>query len=80
MVALTSLWIPIVLSAVAVFIVSSLIHMLLPYHKGDWRQVPGEDSVREAPRGAGVAPGDYVIPYAGSSKAMGERHWIEKAP
>ncbi len=79
MVTLMSLWIPIVLAAVVVFIVSSLIHMFLPYHKGDFGQVPAEDAVREALRGADVPPGDYVIPYAGSAKAMGQPEWIEKA-
>ena len=52
MVPLMSLWIPIVLSAVIVFVASSAIHMILTYHKGDFGQVPSEDGVREALRGA----------------------------
>ena len=79
MVPLMSLWIPIVLSAVIVFVASSAIHMFLTYHKGDFGQVPSEDGVREALRGANIPPGDYVIPYAGSAKAMGEPEFIEKA-
>jgi len=79
MVPLMSLLIPILLSAVIVFIASSVIHMFLPYHKGDMGRVPSEEGVREALRGAGIPPGDYVIPYAGSAKAMGESEWIEKA-
>ena len=79
MVALMSLWIPIVLSAVIVFVASSVIHMFMTYHKGDFGKVPTEDGVREALRGANIPPGDYIIPYAGSAKAMGEPEFIEKA-
>ena len=32
---------PILLSAVIVFVVSSVLHMVLPYHKNDYRQLPG---------------------------------------
>ena len=40
MVAITSLWLPIVLAAVAVFIVSSFMHTVLGYHWNDYRSVP----------------------------------------
>jgi len=33
MVSLAALWLPILLAAVFVFIASSIIHMVLPYHK-----------------------------------------------
>jgi hypothetical protein len=33
MVPLAALWLPIVVSAVIVFVASSIMHMLLPYHK-----------------------------------------------
>ena len=45
MVPITELWLPVVLSAVAVFIVSSLIHMVIGYHKGDFKTLPAEDDV-----------------------------------
>lgn len=70
MVPVTSLWLPIVVSAVLVFVVSSVIHMLTPWHKGDMRGVPGEDAVMAALRQAKVSPGDYVLPWAGSMEAM----------
>ena len=50
MVPVTSLWIPILLSAVIVFVVSSIIHMVLPYHRTDYRKVPAENEVMEALR------------------------------
>lgn len=79
MVSVLSLWLPILLSAVIVFLVSSLIHMVLGYHRTDFRKVPSEDQVMDALREFGIPPGDYVIPHAGSSKEMGSPEFIEKA-
>ena len=39
--SLAALWLPILLSAVIVFVVSSILHMALPFHKNDYRQLPG---------------------------------------
>ena len=78
MVSLMSLWIPILLSAVIVFIVSSVIHMLLPYHRSDFGKVPSEDEVMEALRKFNIPPGDYVLPYAGSPEAMRSAEFTEK--
>jgi hypothetical protein len=66
MVPLVSLWLPIVLSAVIVFVVSSILHMVLPYHKGDLRKVPKEDEVMAALRSFNIPPGDYSMPCGGS--------------
>jgi len=63
MVPLTALWLPITLAAVIVFIASSIIHMVLPYHKSDYRQLPDEDNLRAAIRAAGVKPGIYHFPF-----------------
>ena len=70
MVSLMSLWFPIVLSAVIVFVVSSIIHMMLPYHRNDFRKIAEEDKVMEALRPFNIPPGDYAIPWAGSTKEM----------
>jgi len=37
---LSSLWLPILLSSVFVFLVSSLIHMATPWHKGEYPKLP----------------------------------------
>src|SRR5947199_8744787 len=63
MVALTALWIPILLSAVIVFVASSIIHMVLPYHRSDYKKLPDEDKVTAALRSAGVTRGLDVFPY-----------------
>jgi hypothetical protein len=75
---LAQLWLPILLSAVFVFIVSSVIHMALPIHKGDCKKLKNEDAVLESLRANGVEPGAYVFPCAGSMKEMGSPEMIEK--
>ncbi len=78
MVSLTSLWLPILLSAVFVFIVSSIIHMLLPFHRKDFGKVPSEDQVMEALRKFEIPPGDYMIPCVTSSKDVKSPEFLEK--
>jgi hypothetical protein len=63
MVSLTALWLPILLSAVIVFVASSVMHMLLPYHRSDYKQLPEEDKLRAALRSAGLQPGLYIFPF-----------------
>jgi hypothetical protein len=75
---LTDLWLPIVLSAVFVFVVSSVIHMGVQYHKSDHKKLPGEDGVMEAIRKAGVPPGSYLFPCAGSMKEMQSPEMLER--
>jgi len=77
-VSVLSLWLPILLSAATVFVVSSVIHMVLPYHRTDFVKVPAEDEVMNALRPFNIPPGDYVIPHAGSSQAMKSPEFQEK--
>src|SRR5258706_7777504 len=63
MVALGSLWLPILVSAVVVFFASSLVWMLLPHHKSDWSPLPGEAGLLDAMRRAGVGRGQYRFPF-----------------
>ena len=78
MTSLTSLWLPILLSAVAVFIVSSIVHMVLPHHHTDFAKLPTEDEVMHALAQGSPARGTYMFPYAGSMAAMKDPAWIEK--
>jgi hypothetical protein len=64
MVPLTALWLPILVSAVLVFIASSIMHTVLPYHRGDYRQLPDEDKLLAVLRGTGVTRGLYIFPFA----------------
>ena len=70
MVGIAALWLPIVLSAVLVFIVSSIIHMALPWHKSDYPKLANEDQVLSALRGVDLPPGDYFVPKADSMEDM----------
>jgi hypothetical protein len=70
MVSLSALWLPILLSAVAVFVASSILHMVLTYHRSDFAKLGDEDKVRTALRAAGVTPGVYMFPNADSPKEM----------
>jgi len=70
MVTLGSLLVPIVLSAILVFIASSIIHMVLKYHNKDYSPLPNEDAVRAAMRAGNPPPGQYIIPYCPDMKDM----------
>ena len=78
MVPITALWIPILVSAVAVFIASSVLHMVLPFHRKDYAKLPGEDEIAAAVRKQNVAPGSYMMPHAGDPKEMGSPEMQEK--
>lgn len=71
MTTVAMLWLPILLSAVFVFIVSSIIHMAVPIHKNDYRGMPNEDDARKALRNANIPPGQYMFPHADSMKEVG---------
>lgn len=68
--AIVTLWIPIVVSSIAVFILSSLLHMVLPWHKADYRTVPDQDRVMDALRPFDIPPGDYMMPRPASMADM----------
>lgn len=78
MVSLTTLWLPILLSAVVVFVVSSIIHMVLPYHRSDYQKLPNEERLLDALRQESVAPGVYFFPYVPSHKEMKSPAVMEK--
>ena len=78
MVPLTSLVLPILLSAVIVFVASSILHMVLPIHRNDLRKLPKEDDILDFLRRQDIPPGDYAAPHAGSPAAMKDPAFLEK--
>ncbi|MBL7994136.1 hypothetical protein JNM05_02095 [bacterium] len=78
MVSILALWLPILLSAVAVFIVSSIIHMFLQWHKGEYPKLANEDQVIDALRPVNLKPGDYMVPRAASMEDMKSEAFAEK--
>jgi hypothetical protein len=77
MVPLSALWLPILLSAIIVFVASSIMHTVLPYHRGDYRQLPDEDMLLATLRAAGLTRGLYVFPFC-THKEMKSPAVLEK--
>jgi hypothetical protein len=78
MVPLSSLGVPILVSAVIVFLASALLHMVLPWHSKDFSKMSNEDDVLEALRRANVAPGDYLAPRPDTHAAMKDPKFLER--
>ena len=78
MVPITSLVVPILLSAVLVFNASSIIHMLIGYHRSDYSRVHKEDELQAALRSFNIPPNDYLVPSPGSAAAMKDPAFVEK--
>lgn len=78
MVSIAALWMPLVVSAVVVFVASSIIHMVLKYHHNDYGKLPDEDKVMAAMREAGVQPGAYACPRPEDMKDMASPEMTEK--
>src|SRR5262245_11221219 len=78
MTELSALWMPILLSSVIVFVASSIIHMALPWHKGDYSKAPNEDRVMDALRPMAIPPGDYMVPRPANMQDMRSSEFAEK--
>jgi hypothetical protein len=78
MVSLTSVLVPILASAVIVFLASSVLHMMLTYHFSDVAGVPNEAGVMAALRPFNIPPGDYMIPRAASMKESRDPAFLDK--
>jgi hypothetical protein len=79
MTALSSLWLPILVSAVLVFIASTVIHMFLPFwHRNDYLKMPNEDKAMDSLRPLAIPPGDYMVPYCAGAEDMKSPAFKEK--
>ena len=78
MTGLFALWLPILLSSVIVFVVSSIIHMAPLWHKNDYPKMPNEEKVMDALRPLAIPPGDYLVPRPSSRGEMRSPEFIEK--
>lgn len=76
MVPLASLWLPILLAAVLVFVISSVLHMVLKYHRSDWVKMSNEEAVMDVLRG--TPPGDYMMPHSSGPEMMKDPAFMEK--
>jgi hypothetical protein len=74
---LAALWLPILLSAVIVFVASFIMHMVLPYHRNDYGPLPDEDKILSAMRSVALQRGLYIFPFC-THKDMKSPAMIEK--
>jgi hypothetical protein len=75
---LIPLWLPILLSATAVWVISSIVGMALPHHKQDFINLSDEDGFMDYIRRSGIKPGNYVFPDFRDREAM-KSEKVEKA-
>jgi hypothetical protein len=83
MVTLAQLWLPVLLSAVFIFVASSVIHMFLKWHNSEYHGFPNEEAVRAVIREGTDTPGQYFVPYAADEKKMRDpevRRKFEEGP
>ena len=78
MTELSVLWFPILLSAVVVFLVSSIVHMAVPWHKNDYPKAPSEDKILDALRPLAIPPGDYMIPRPSNRQELASPEFRDK--
>ena len=78
MTSIAALWMPILVSAVIVFIASSIIHMGPFWHRSEYPQIPNEDKVMDALRPFAIPPGDYMLPRVRDMKDMKSAGFMEK--
>lgn len=78
MVPLTALWLPIILSAVFIFAASTLIHMVLGYHKSDYRPTSDEEALRQALKKQNLPPGQYHVPHVMDFADMKKPEFLKK--
>jgi hypothetical protein len=70
------LWLPILLSAVLVFILSAASHMLLPWRRNEWGRITEFDALQAALRG--LKPGLYAFPSSPDPKKQMTKEWMER--
>jgi hypothetical protein len=76
--AIALLWMPILITAVLIFIASTLIHMVFKWHNSDYQQLANEDDVRAVVHASSAAPGQYMIPHCVDMKEMGGEVMMKK--
>jgi hypothetical protein len=73
-----SLWLAVVVAAVAVFIASSIVHMVLKYHRADYKKLSDEEAARQGISKSSPPPGVYVMPYCVDMAQMKDPAMLKK--
>lgn len=76
---LAALWLPIILSAVAVWFASAIGWMVIGHHNKDWDCLPNEDAFTSAVRSLNLPVGNYGFPrHEDCKKAMKDPEFMKK--
>lgn len=73
-----SLWVPVIVSAIVVFVASSILHMALKYHKADYKPFANDEAVREVIGRSNPSPGIYMTPHCADMKQMKDPAMMDK--
>lgn len=73
---LSQLWLPILVSAVLVFVLSAASHMALPWRKNEWGFITDFGALQAAVRD--LRPGQHAFPAAPDRKQQMSKEWMER--
>ncbi|MFM2289641.1 MAG: hypothetical protein RL684_2784, partial [Pseudomonadota bacterium] len=78
MISIASLWLPILLSAVFVFVASAILQMFVGHHWNDMKSVPQQQSLLDTLRTMALPVGDYMVPRPATRAAMRDPAFMEQ--
>ena len=78
MVSVTTLWLPILVSTVFVFITSNLVWMVFQLHKNDWKQLPDEEAFRQVMNTQNLETAEYSFPFSSGPEDWKSEAWQSK--
>ena len=74
---LINLWLPVLLTAIALFIASSVCWTVLPHHENDFEKADSEDELMSSIRQLNLKPGKYMFPFMKHSE-QSQQEMIDK--
>ncbi len=75
---LLSLWLPILASAIVIWIASAMAWMVLPHHKNDWKKLPDEAGFIAVLKSLKIGPGQYGFPHMADRKQMKDPEFCKR--
>ena len=75
---LIGLWLPILLSSVAVFFASFLAWVVIGHHTPDWKELPEEGGTMEFLQKSGTGPGQYIFPMCRTKEQMADETKLQR--
>ena len=76
---LIALWMPIVVSGVALFFASWIAWMLLPHHKAEWKGLPNEDALLAALKNRRRAARSVHVSASQDSRPIGRARRLKRS-